>query len=284
MKMRPVYRPSSLWEAWLKVNVAVLFIVSDWNALVVLSPIKRSSSGSHFDLLSTGGPPYITPIFAGGVLPSLLSILSAGCPQSLTLAILETLNMIADRLPLEHPRNGPQAKQLSALLFSREHIRSMCRIIDQTSPSINAQLSITLVANLIAKTCTEETHKMALAETVVLDALAVKLASFVVAQGFVLPGAENHVADPGALGLLPQAAPINARLAPILRAIAVIIEHSKSRADHFLSSPAMVTVFPKQLPEFSPGDIKKNPWGSPYFSGYAVPRQSVSNPIDAILP
>src|SRR5436190_11561061 len=159
MKMRPVYRPSSLWEAWAKVNKATLFTAFDWNTLIVLGLTKRDSSGSHFNVSLIGGPPYITPIFAGGLLPLLLSILSAGCPQSLTLAVLETLNTIADRLPSEHPRNAPQAKQLSALLFSREHIRSMCRIIYQTSPSLDAQLSITLVENLIAKTCIEETHK-----------------------------------------------------------------------------------------------------------------------------
>jgi hypothetical protein len=33
----------------------------------------------------------------------------------------------------------------------------------------------------------------------------------------------------------------------ILRAVAVIIEQSKWRAEHFLSSPGIVTVFPKQI-------------------------------------
>jgi hypothetical protein len=125
---------------------------------------------------------------------------------------------------------------------------------------------------------------VALAESGVLDALAVKVASFVVSQGFVLPGAENHLHEPGVLRTFPSPAPPGARLAPILRAVAVIIEHSKWRAEHFLSSPGIVTVFPKQLPEFSPADIKKAPWGSTYLSGFAVPRQISVNPIDTILP
>ncbi|KAK2745629.1 hypothetical protein FQN55_006120 [Onygenales sp. PD_40] len=234
--------------------------------------------------LAQGGPSFISPIVAGGLLPLLLAIFSStDCPQSVVLAILETLNTIADRLPL-FPQQS-HTKQLAYLLFSGNHIETLRRIIiDSVTSSSTRQLPVALVANLIAKTCSEETHKIALAESGVLDALALKLSTFVVAQGFVLPGAENHTMDPGALKSLPPAAPPSARLAPILRAIAVIIENSKTRAEHFLTSPAMVTVFPKQVPDFSPSDIKKTPWGSTYFSGYAVPPQSTTNPIDAILP
>lgn len=117
-----------------------------------------------------------------------------------------------------------------------------------------------------------------------LDALSVKLASFVVAQGFVLPGAQHHLQEPGALGELPPPAPATARLAPILRAITVIIEQSKWRAEHFLSSPGLVTVFPKQVPGFDSVDIKRGPWGSTYLSGSAVPRQTGANPVDHLLP
>lgn len=117
-----------------------------------------------------------------------------------------------------------------------------------------------------------------------LDALSVKIASFVVAQGFVLPGAEEHLQEPGALESLPAPAPASARLAPILRAVTVIVEHSKFRAEHFLSSPGIVTVFPKQGPGFAPSDIKKGPWGSTYLSGTAVPRHLGANPVDHLLP
>lgn len=117
-----------------------------------------------------------------------------------------------------------------------------------------------------------------------LDALALKIASFVVAKGFVLPGAEDRLKEPGALEDLPLPAPESAQLAPILRAVAVIIEQSKWRAEHFLSSPAIVTVFPKQVAGFAPSDIKKGPWGSTYLSGSAVPRHLGSNPIEQLLP
>ncbi|PKX88221.1 ARM repeat-containing protein [Aspergillus novofumigatus IBT 16806] len=69
---------------------------------------------------------------------------------------------------------------------------------------------------------------------------------------------KKHVQEPGALGFLPPPAPPSAKLAS-----------NPSCAEHFLSSPGIVTVFPKQLPEFAPSDIKKGPWGSTYFSGSA---------------
>jgi hypothetical protein len=170
------------------------------------------------------------------------------------------------------------------LVFSGEHIGSIRRIVAQDYGSARNQACIELAAALIGKLCTEEIHKTALAEAGVLDALAVKIASFVVAQGFVLPGAEDSLQDPGALGEFPAPAPTSARLAPILRAVTVIIEQSKWRAEHFLSSPGIITVFPKQVPGFASSDIKRGPWGSTYLSGSAVPRNTGGNPVDALLP
>ncbi|KAK2755756.1 hypothetical protein FQN54_005906 [Arachnomyces sp. PD_36] len=232
-----------------------------------------------------GGAPYVSPILAGNILPSLLTILSSSDyndPRSL--ATLKTLNTIADRSPQKHQLELPKDKQLASLLYSDEHISCLSRIIEQDSPSRISQESINLASNLISKTCTEETHKTAVAESGVLDALSLRLASFVVSQGFVLPGAESRMRENGALGAIPPPAPDGARLSPILRAISVVIGDSKSRGEHFLSSPAIVTVFPRAMSEFSPTDIKKAPWGATYFTGYAVPRQNASNPIDAMLP
>lgn len=191
---------------------------------------------------------------------------------------------MADRLPLQSHLQSSNDTRLADLIFSSEHVECLPRIIKQEYQSYSAQASIELAAALIGKLCVGEHHKAILAECGALDALAVKLASFVVAQGFVLPGAEDHAQESNALGELPLPAPPTAKVAPILRAITVIIEHSKWRAEHFLSSPGIVTVFPKQLPEFSPTDIRKGPWGSTYLSGSAVPRHAGANPIDGLLP
>lgn len=194
------------------------------------------------------------------------------------------MNNIADRLPLQSQQKWQTDTRLADLLFSKEHIDCLTGVLGQDYKCHRAQVSIELAASLIGKLCTEETHKTALAESGAFDALAVKVASFVVAQGFVLPGADERLRNPGTLGTLPSPAPPGARLAPILRAVTVIIEHSKSRADHFLSSPAILSVFPKLLPEFAPHDVKKGPWGSTYLSGSAVPHHFAASPVDYLLP
>ena len=231
------------------------------------------------------GSAYVAPIISGDTVPCLLSVLSSqSCPESLTVAILQTLNIIADKLPLGYQLFDSQSKYISSLVFSKDNIGSLCRILERPPDSTNVQRSIDLTAALIAKLCTEESHKNVLAEAGILDALALKLASFVVAQGFVLPGAENLVGMPGALDAIPAPAPANAQLAPILRAIAVIIEHSKSRAEHLLTSPAMVTIFPKQFPEFQPFDTRKPAWGTSYFGSHPGRGQPQGSPIDSFLP
>lgn len=235
--------------------------------------------------MRAGGPTFLAPIFASDILPRLLTILaSPDCPQSFFLPILRLLNTLADRIPLQSQEQFTRDTRLADLAFAPENIGALRRLIAQDYGNNRTQACIELAAALIGKLCTEETHKTTLAECGVLDALAVKIASFVVAQGFVLPGAEAHLQAPGALGDLPAPAPASARLAPILRAVTVIIEQSKLRAEHFLSSPGIVTVFPRQVPAFAATDIKKGPWGSTYFSGSAVPQHAEGNPVDSLLP
>lgn len=232
-----------------------------------------------------GGPTFLSPIIASGILSTLLSILSSpDCPTFFCLPILRTLNTVSDRLPLRGQQDRLQDTRLADLLFRKEHAGCLARILGQDYGTHQVQASIELTASLVGKLCTEEAHKALLADCGVLDALSAKVASFVVAQGFVLPGAEQHVGGPGALPALPAPAPRTAKLAPILRAVTVIIEHSKWRAEHFLSSPGILTVFPKELPDFAPADVKKGPWGSTYLSGSAVPRHAGANPIEYLLP
>ncbi|CAG8007400.1 unnamed protein product [Penicillium salamii] len=234
--------------------------------------------------LAQGGPTFLTPLFASNIIPRLLSILSSpDCPDIFCLPILRLLNTIADRLPLQSQEQWPRDTQLADLVFTSANIGFLRRTLSQDYKTMRNQAAIELTASLIGKLCSEESHKTALAESGVLDALALKIASFVVAKGFVLPGAEDHLHEPGALEELPLPAPPSAQLAPILRAVAVIIEQSKWRAEHFLSSPGIVTVFPKQVPGFAPSDIRKAPWGSTYLSGSAVPRHG-TNPMEQLLP
>ncbi|KAM5441090.1 hypothetical protein MferCBS31731_003878 [Microsporum ferrugineum] len=236
--------------------------------------------------LALGGPAYTAPILAGETIPSLLSILSApSCPRSLALAVLRTLNTIADQLALVYKNVDSQTQPLGALLFTRRYIPTFRDILQRSDSSPGAQLCIELVADLISKTCTGEQQKSILADCGVLDALGLRLATFIVAGGFVLPGAESSCTSSGALGYIPDPAPTNAKLTPILRAIAVIIEQSAARAEHLLTCPALVTVFPKSFSDLYLGEAKKGPWKSPYSSsGYGFAKRNFLNPIDSLLP
>lgn len=222
----------------------------------------------------------------GKLLPHLVSNLaSPDCPLPVTLAILKTLHTIADNLPTGSPGAWPVDKQLANLLYSRDHIGCLTRIIGDESRVSGVQQAASLTISLICKTCIEERQKDALVDAGVLTVLATRLVSFVVSQGFVLPGAEAHIRELGSSGMILQPASSEAFLAPTLKSIAILIEQSKSRTKLFLSSPAVVTVFPKPQAEFSPTDVKKTPWGtSTYLSGAAVPRHISSNAIDALLP
>jgi hypothetical protein len=235
---------------------------------------------------TTAGPTSLIPILNSKVLIHLMSNLaSADCPNALVLGILKTLHTIADNLPPRSAEDWLVDRQLADLLYSTEYIGCLARIIGQPSNGAQVQQTISLTISLICKTCTEERHKNALVEAGVLMVLATRLASFVVAQGFVLPGAENLAREPGLLHNLPPSASSKARLAPTLMTIAVLVEQSKSRAKLFLSSPAILAVFPIPQAEFSPTDVKKAPWGtSTYLSGAAVPRHNLSNAIDTFLP
>jgi armadillo repeat-containing protein 8 len=237
-------------------------------------------------VLAQGGLTFVQPILQGNLLSPLITLLSCKTSSiALTLAILKTLITIADRLPPANPNAWLQDQQLADLLYSKEHIGSLARIIGQSSPASNVQQSILLAVSLVVKTCSTNKQKDDMVEAGVLDALATKLSSFVVAQGFVLPGAECRLHETGSLGILPTSAPPRARLAPLLQLTAIIVDGSRARAERLLSSPAMVTVFPKPNAEFSPSDVKKTPWGSAtYLSGTAVPRHVPSNPIDSLLP
>ncbi len=237
-------------------------------------------------VLAQGGLIFVQPILHGSVIPPLLTLLSSESSSlTLIIAILKTLITVADRLPPANSNDWPQDQQLANLLYSDEHVGSLARIIGQPSPASSVQQSILLATSLIVKTCSTNKQKDVLAAAGVLDALATKSSSFVVSQGLVLPGAESRLHETGSLGTLPPSAPPRARLASLLQLTAIVVDGSRARSEKFLSSPSMVTVFPKPPAEFSPSDVKKIPWGSAtYLSGTAVPRHTPSNPIDSLLP
>lgn len=137
---------------------------------------------------------------------------------------------------------------------------------------------------MISRVCREERHQQSLANSGVLDALATKLASFVVAEGLAIPGAENLAQRDGLQEFFPLAAPPNARLAVILEAISVIIADSKFRASQLLYSPSILAIFPvTHSTDFVANPNTRAAWNAFNTAGLSA-RQNQPNAVDFLLP
>src|SRR6266536_6645927 len=170
-----------------------------------------------------GGLAFLSPMQSASVLPAILSNLCpSNNPSQLVLASLRTLSNLADSSALAHNFHALSTNAIAEALLSRQHLPSLCRILSQTSSSSSIQCQISITASLISRICREERHQQGLANSGVLDALATKLASFVVAEGLVIPGAEYLARADGLQEYFPQPAPQNANLSVILEAVAVI--------------------------------------------------------------
>lgn len=193
---------------------------------------------------------------------------------------LRSLNAIADSLFLSHSDNDTNEDGLLNLLYTEQHLSTVTSLLLQTSPSLIAQQQVALTAALISKTCRDEHRRAMLAQTGVLEALAFKLASFVVGTGCSLNpsnGGFKHIGD-----IAP--APSRSRLSPILQAVGAIIQSSKPRAIQFLNAPAFASVFQKPDADVTSSYEKKpTPWG-PNASNMFNVRQAPPNAIDTLIP
>jgi len=224
----------------------------------------------------------VAPLHAVGALPAILSNISPYLnPPSLVVASLKALTLLADAAALVGPASTCDSQIISDSLFTPHHIESLQAILTSSSPEPVAQLQISLAAGLISKLCAYEGHRCALAKpNGVLDALASRLASFAVADGQVIPGAERQ---DGVSDSIPEPAPKGARLAPILEAIATIIADSRYRAFMLLTSPCILAVFPTSSTPFTPSVGVKSTWYST--DPHSVPLYGESlSAMDYLLP
>lgn len=231
--------------------------------------------------LAHGGPGYVSPIFAGLVISPLLALLSpAESSPLLVLNALRSLNAVADSLSLSYSDHGTSEDGLLNLLYTEQHLPTIANLLLQTSPSLVVQQQIALTAALISKTCPDEHHQAMLAQTGVLEALAVRLASFVVTTGCSLNtgnGGSKYIGD-----IAPATS--RSRISPILQAIGAIIQHSKPRAIQFLNAPAFASVFQKPDADVTSSFEKKPTVWGPNASNMFNARQTPPNAIDVLIP
>ena len=189
---------------------------------------------------------------------------------------------MADSLSLELSASNTTEDALPALLYTERHLANITQLLLQTSPSQTTQQQITLAAALITKTCREETQRKILADVGILEALATRLAAFVVATGCVLVYQDGLDVDAGYAHLPVTTG--SSRLAPILEAIGTIVQNSKLRAIQFLSAPAFAAVFPRtEIDATAVQERKANAWKSHLFNSFAN-RLTPPNPLQTLLP
>ncbi|MCJ1288112.1 hypothetical protein MMC26_007467 [Xylographa opegraphella] len=205
--------------------------------------------------LANGGPAYIPPLSAGSVIPPLLSALCpTESPPQLVLAALRSLNTLADSLCLSCSDADTSEGSLLKELYTEHNLAGLSQILEQTSVTLITQQQICLAAALITKTCKEESQRKILASSGVLDALATRLASFIVATrgptSALDPQDDINIAD-------ISVATTRSRLSSILHAIATIISNSKLRTTRFACASAFGSVFPRS-------ETDPYSWRAPY--------------------
>ena len=244
------------------------------------SDFETTYSNSYSEYL--GGLAYLPPLNASSVLDPILSALSPLENSSqIVLSALRTINAVADALPLQHTSAAARDEGLPDSLYTEEHLTGIGEILKQASSSLVVQQQICLAAALVSKTCAKDIHRNLLVKTGVLDALVAGLAAFVKATGCSFEdGNENDygLADAD----LKKTQPAKSGLAPILEAVAAIIEDSKLRTVQFLYAPSFTAVFPRLEPSTSSFD--RNVVQEALNPGLSCNRQAYNNPIDTLLP
>ncbi|KAK5194082.1 hypothetical protein LTR99_005687 [Exophiala xenobiotica] len=235
-------------------------------------------------LIAHEGPAFVQPILETDVSQSLISCLLQPLSPKTALAVLRCLNAIADNLPPSSSNQWSQDGRLAELLYSKKYLQCCTKFVKSASDTVLSQQASDALLALLCKTVSQEYQKRALVDSGMLSLLAARLASFVVAEGLVPPGSEAVDRDNSVFCSLPDPAPPFAHLSPVLETICLLTEGSKTCTAMFLADPAIQTVLPEIKDDFSPGDIRRAPWGASYFSGGAVPRSRLQGPFDSLLP
>lgn len=269
MRRRLGYKLLSSWVVWLMVRLVSVA----W---------ARNAQNANADYTGVaGGPAYIPSIRTGGVIAPMLSLVSTTQSSASTvLAALRTLNTIADASAPLHLDAKNSSNGLFPNMYNDDFLTSIVQLLSQNSTTQSVQRQISLMAALIAKTCSDETQRHMLVHAGVLEALASRLSTFVAAtDGALYASRRALAANPGNFSATTQL-----QLAPILAAIGAILDTSRSRALHFLSTPAMTTVLLRLEADTAlPHEKRANSWHH-LASTSAGTRASSPRSLDYLLP
>ncbi|KAK7980673.1 hypothetical protein PG989_013130 [Apiospora arundinis] len=238
---------------------------------------------------ANAGYQFLSPLYASGAIEAVLhrSCLQSPRPQIVltALRILRGVTEAAAFAPItstdqasRNPRQSLDSSYLATIIFADEHLGSFASILKD---DVSAQVSV--VAKLVVRLCREERHQFALVTYGVLDGLATRLASFAVAEGQVIPRAEEISRSNGLSDFFPAPAKPGVELSDVLGAIAAIITDSPYRACCLIYSPSILAVFPNTDSDWD--TYWKNHADTPdKLAGFRPMKQRDYEPMDLLLP
>ncbi|KAI0436423.1 armadillo repeat protein [Xylaria telfairii] len=194
---------------------------------------------------ANAGPAFLLPLSAAGALPA---VLSESCLQSehpeivlAALRVIKNLAVATASAPASSPINP---KSLADIIFSDDCLESLHEILLPRALGRETETPITIVAYLIRTLCSEERHQTILVDCGILDALATRIATFAVVEGYVLPNAEIPARIEGLGEYIPEHLISSGSLDELLGAVAAIITDSPFRVCKFVYSPSILAIFP----------------------------------------
>lgn len=134
-------------------------------------------------------------------------------------------------------------QSLADVIFTDGYLESLHQIL-VPGPNRDTEDQITIVAYLIRSLCRDDRCRALLVDAGILDALATRLATFAVAEGYVLPKAEVRARIEGLGEYIPEPPISSGGLDEVLSAIAAIVTDSAFRACKLLYSPSILAIFP----------------------------------------
>lgn len=184
--------------------------------------------------IARAGPAFVAPLVAGGVLPPLLSTLTATTiPSRLITEALRTTNIIAEALASTIRVGGSSHEAtLQKQLYTTTVLDDLATIVAQPCTSSAEAEQLCLVTKLLGTTLKESQHKDAVVRAGLLDTLASKLAEYMsdIVQDSLDEAGSRHMSR------LPQYA-----LAPLLIALAQTINGSLYRTARLLYARSVNT-------------------------------------------
>ncbi|KAI1344098.1 armadillo repeat protein [Xylariaceae sp. FL0016] len=232
---------------------------------------------------ASAGPSFLRPLHYSGAVVAVVgnSCLRNERPEIVS-AVLQVLRDITKASLLVSSSSPITADTVADLIFASRHLEYLSSLLSQPSANRGGEAQASTVAYLVKTLCREERHQTALVNSGILDALATRLAGFVVAEGLVLPRAEILARAEGLADYIPEAATSSGNLEDIIGAIVAIVTDSPYRACKLLYSPSILAVFPNVDVDLS--KYSRTPPESIELPGLRPTKQKDSYFMDLLLP